>query len=193
MCVYLEAIENITSSYLNKSLKPLERIYRIWHSTFMLRIWRHNIMREDSYNLEHNFVSSNSYNCLEILAHSLILASIALREDNSPELFLPWLWTSQACESYFRAARSFTSAESTQINFSLKEFLVSRCPKIDASIHISAKGAEDGIDYSRQRKSFHSEDEDVYIPKELPTDYEIEKEIMKARDDADNCLRALGN
>ncbi len=79
----------ITSSYLQKNLLPLNRVYRIWFATFSFRLWRFWIEKEDSYNLEISFISPNSYTCLEILAHSLILGIRELRDNGQPHLFLP--------------------------------------------------------------------------------------------------------
>lgn len=187
-------MDYITSSYLDKNLTVTERVYRLWFSAFVFRIWRSWLKESATHTLEFNFISSNSYSCLEILAHSIILAIIKLRNENREHLFLPWLWTSQPCESYFRAARSLTSTESTQLNFTLKDFLVSRCPRIDASIHLTAKGCEDGIEYPRQKKAFDSAnvEECVFIPKTLPTNEEIEAEVERGRRDAENTLQELG-
>lgn len=40
-----------------------------------------------------------------------------------PNMFLPWYFSSQACEQLFRTTRSMTSTYSTVVNFSLKDIL----------------------------------------------------------------------
>ena len=184
----------ITSSFLDKSLPPLDRIYRIWFSTFALRIWRFWLCSEENYTLGNNFISSNAYLCVEVCAHSLVLVALKLRNILKPELFLPWLYSSQSCEAYFRAARSCSSSHSTQVNFSLKEFLCSRCRKIDASLRLTASGVKNGLIYPRCKRPFNSsleftenlsensfgigESSRVFIPKALPSLEEIEVTIL---------------
>jgi hypothetical protein len=129
-CFYLKLMDSITSSFLNKSITPLERIYRIWYSVFCLRYWRNWMKSDDAYPLATHFISLNSYLCAEINAHSLILVILQMHKENTPELFLPWLFGSQACESYFKTTRSCSSVGSSQTNFTLTEFLTSRCRKV---------------------------------------------------------------
>lgn len=61
---YLKLMHLIASSFLDKSLPPLDRIYRIWFSTFALRIWWFWLCSEENYTLENNFISSNAYLCV---------------------------------------------------------------------------------------------------------------------------------
>ena len=37
---YLEMMQNITNSYLDKTLDPLERVEKIWYANFFVRYWR---------------------------------------------------------------------------------------------------------------------------------------------------------
>lgn len=37
---FLEKCHQITSSFMQYDLKPLERVYRIWNAVYFLRIWR---------------------------------------------------------------------------------------------------------------------------------------------------------
>ena len=122
-CFYLKIMSNITSSYLDKNITPLERVYRIWHFVFALRYWRFWMNCDDVYNLSDCFISSNSYICAEVLAHSLVLLITKFREDKTPELLMPWLFTSQPCESFFKALRSLSPVGSSQTNFTVLEFL----------------------------------------------------------------------
>lgn len=105
-----------------KDITPLERIYYIWHVVFIMRIWRYWLFKHKEYNL-HNFVTSNSYMCVEINAHSLINAAIAMKEENRDQLFLTCFMQSQECENFYRLLRSSTSTYSTMVNFSLLDVL----------------------------------------------------------------------
>ena len=173
-----------------KTLKLLQRVAKIWFATFSLRIWRSWLLKEESYNLEVNFVSANSYSCLEILAHAIVLTIGKLRDEGTPHLFLPcsWLFTSQPCEIYFCAARSFSSTESTQANFSLK--VVTLCPRIYATIQISAKGIDVGVEYPFQNKVFEQTCI-AFVPSILPSYDEIENIIKDARIDTKKNLSNL--
>ncbi len=109
--------------------------------------------------------------------------------------------------TYFRAARSCSFSHSTQVNFSLKEFLCSRCRKIDASLRLTASGVKNGLIYPRCKRPFDSsleftenlsensfgigESSRVFIPKALPSLEEIEVTILKARADAVKELATL--
>ena len=144
-------------------------------------------MSKAQYTLQSNFISSNSYMCAEINGHGLIMLLINLKNERQPELFLPWLYSSQPCESFFKAARSFTPTESTQINFTLKDLLLNRCKKISASIQLTTLGDEDGIKYPRSEGEKCSAT--IF---ELPSLEEIGHEIDRAKSDAEQHLHSLG-
>lgn len=40
--IFLKTINNVISSYLNKNISIQERIYRLWHSVYLIRIWTLN-------------------------------------------------------------------------------------------------------------------------------------------------------
>ncbi len=114
---------NITTSFLQKNIPPLERVYRIWHSVFSLRYWRYWLNCDDVYKLSECFISCNAYICAEVLAHSLVQLITKFRNDGRPELFMPWHFTSQPSESFFKALRSLSPVGSSITNFTLLEFI----------------------------------------------------------------------
>ncbi len=183
----------ITSSYLDKTISPLERVYRIWYATFSLRFWRYWMLCDDSYKLADNFVTLNSYLCLEINAHSLIL--LILRLQDRPQFFKPWLFSSQCCESYFRFLRSASSSSSTQVNFTMKEYHISLARKNDATLQATVQGKKDGIEYPREDdRPFNRRADGVATPvTKMPTIDEIELMVLKAQRDAEMDLNSLGN
>lgn len=127
--VYLELIRDIIESFREKDLTPLERIKKVWHCIFLLRLWRRYILRCKLYTLEKNFITMNCYVCIELNGHSLIQIMLYLQKINRPDLFFPHLLGSQQCESIFRQMRSFSSTYSTVANCGTKEAL-SRLSKI---------------------------------------------------------------
>lgn len=179
----------IASSYLDKSLTPLERVYRIWFATFSFRIWRYWMCCDETYSLGVNFITLNAYLCCEINAHGLILLIEKLR--HRPELFQPWKFSSQSCEAFFRALRAFSYAQSTQVNFTMKELFVSRCQKVDATIRLTAQGQQDGLDYPRERRAFDME-EPVVHSLQMPSMDEIEFTVLRAKQDAEIELKEIG-
>jgi hypothetical protein len=165
----LKLVEYCTSSYLDKKLKPLERIYKIWFVNFALRLWRFWILCDDTYNLQQHFVTPNISECVEVNAHSLLLTIINLKKEKLPQLLMPWKFSSQSCEGLFRLLRSASSTSSTQTNFSVRNFL-----------------------YPRNRKTF---DEDIaahHPIHELPSEEEMEITVLQAQKDAEAELALLG-
>nr|CAH0107495.1 unnamed protein product [Daphnia galeata] len=71
---YLNLMQFVTSSYLDKQLHPEERIYRIWFVVFSVRLWRYWSCCDKMYTLSENFVILNCYLSAEINAHCFVLA-----------------------------------------------------------------------------------------------------------------------
>lgn len=135
---FLGMIGDVIDAYSNKDLSPLDRIEKIWYPAFILRIWREYILSKPDTNLKNNFLSQNCYTCVEINAHSLVLLMLHLRKKNFSDYFLPFLFSSQPCEGFFRQIRSFTSTYSTVANCSIKE-IVGRINKIQLQGDISIR------------------------------------------------------
>lgn len=173
---YLQMIHDIMEAFLNPTLSPLERISLIWEWVFFLRLWRTWISKTNGYTLGHNFITSNSYSCIELNAHALIQVIRKFRDDEEPHLFLTWLMGSQCCEEFFGNARSMTSTQSTIVNFSMLEFQ-RRILRIDF-IADSSHNLKDTIKLPRaEKKAKKSKEEAVFYPV-LPEDYEIEQTVM---------------
>ena len=180
----------ITSSFLDKTLKPLQRIYRIWYATFSLRVWRFWLCNDSPYHLNINLISSNAYLCVELCAHSIVLTIMLLQE----------LYSSQCCECYFRAARACSTFGSTQVNFSLKKFLCGKCRKEDASLRATSEGVKHEIRFPRYHWLFDAFSEEIleesnsgcYIPKILTSLDDIKKAIFRAKNDAEADLAKIG-
>ena len=87
---YVELIQCVMNSYMDKSLHPLTRIEKIWYVTFFMRYWRKWLMLNKAYTLKDHFITSNAYMCTELNAHALIVFLITVREYGA-NCFLPWL------------------------------------------------------------------------------------------------------
>ena len=111
----------IAQSFLSTTINPLERLYCIHFSLYFVRIWRHWILKKNNYSVINNFLSFNSYVCFEINAHGLLNLIFRCLEDKSFKYFLPWLFSSQACEGFFRNIRSLSTTFSTIVNCTVLE------------------------------------------------------------------------
>lgn len=126
---YLEACQLAVFSFIDKELTPIQRISDMWYSISFFRLWI-KWLQDSGFSTTKIFISANTYACLEINGHALIQTMRHLRDNDEENLFLPWLWDSQTCEAFFRAARSMISTYSTVVNFSILE-LVWKTRRID--------------------------------------------------------------
>lgn len=116
---FLEMTRDIIDSFINPDLLPTERLRKIWHALFVHRIWREFIKTHPFVSIKNNFLSQNCYACIEINAHSLVLLMLYLKKRKLDHLFLPHLFDSQPCESFFWKIRSMTSTYCTITNCSI--------------------------------------------------------------------------
>lgn len=119
----LELLKYFLDAFMEISLSPLERIAKVWHSIFFIRLWRKFILLTKGLTLKKNFLTFYCYTCLEQNAHSLIMVLLYLHRENRPDLFLPFLFSSQPCEEFYRKIRSMSPTYSTVVNCSVKGFL----------------------------------------------------------------------
>ena len=151
--VYLKALKAVLDCYLNKQLSPLDRISNIWYAVFFFRYWRQWLLSVPSYSLGNNFITRNSYLCIELNAHALILFMRTLRDHYSDgaALFSPWKLGSQSCEKTFRAVRSMTTTFSTVINVGMLG-LLRRLHRLQIQFRLEAESAQNGIRYPHCEK-----------------------------------------
>lgn len=132
---FLRLTRFILDAFLNKSLNVEQRIYNIWYSIFFIRLWRQWLVA-NNFSLYNNCITLNTYTCIELNGHGLLLLIDKCRQNNTPRLFLPWLYSSQPCEKIFRQTRSMTTTYSTVVNYSLYE-MIKRLNRIQALNEIS--------------------------------------------------------
>lgn len=180
---FIRLCANVTSSLCDDDIQPLDRIYRLWFATYVLRAWRKWIIKEQSssfhYTLRDNFISSNAYLCIEINAANLIFLTRTFREHNMEKLFLPSLFNSQPNEEIFRQFRSMGTVNYTKINFTLLELLhlVGRVELQNDIVHVKLPGK--GVFFPRNR--MNNANINNYP---LPSDDEISSVMEKAKIDA---------
>lgn len=175
---FLEIMKYVNESFMDESLNPLERVYKLWYSVFILRMWREFINSKKKSTLKHNFLTLNSYTCIEMNAHSIVLCMAQLKKNNLPQLFLPKIFNSQHCESLFRQIRSISSTFSTITNCTIKEF-GQRISKIQLQSDVMSKIGSNFV-FSRLDRN-KSNNLKLY---DMPTLTEIYSEIEKSKHDA---------
>ena len=118
----------------------------------------------------HSFFQSM---CSKINAHGVVMLLVRLSEDGTPNLFKPWLMSSQPCVPYFKCAWcSFTSVGSTQLTFTWFDFLIHRCRKADSHIRLTGLGSTDNIVYPRHIKNqvrYGNFSTETYVSDTLPS------------------------
>lgn len=141
--LYLKAMNNILTAFLNINITSEERVFLMWYAVFFFRAWRSWILNSEKlttqrkgkpksfYNLKENFISSNCYTCIELNAHALVKKILMENFDEQVKnkVFFPNLYSSQPCESTFRQVRSFTSTFSTVVNCNMLD-IIHRMKKI---------------------------------------------------------------
>lgn len=182
---YLRVFRDVLRSFLDFDLKPLERVLMIWRGLFFLRIWREYIQKSSFYELKNNFITYNTYMCVEINAKSLIQLMKFFRDQNTPEDFLPGLFDSQTCERIFRLFRSMGTSKFTKINFTILE-LIHMIGRIEVQNDISyCKLNKEGIEMPHKRKH-----KTVFY--ELPTNQQLDDTIEKAKLEAIQTAETFG-
>lgn len=181
---YIRICYEITSSLYEEDLSPIERISRIWRSTFFLRIWRLSVVKKPSKGLKvsKNFITQNAYACIELNARNLVILIKRFRIQNLGKNFIPTLFNSQPCEETFRKLRSMGTIDYTKINFTLLELmhLVGRVELMNDIIFFKLAGLK--VEFPRNRVN-----DSMFNDFELPSDVEIENAIKLAK------MNALGD
>lgn len=184
---YIRICHEVTSSLYDDHLSPSERLSRIWRSTFFLRAWRLSVQRTNALNISDNFITQNTYQCIELNAKNLTILVKKFRDEGLSKHFIPTIFNSQPCEETFRKMRSMGTINFTKINFTLLELihLIGRVELMDEIMH------------------FKLADHDVYFPRnpvnksnmnffELPSDTEIQNIMLQSSNSAVDDAKKFG-
>lgn len=178
---FLELMKFSIDCFLDKELTPLQRIYKLWYTVFFLRLWKMHLIESKEYSLK-NFITYNLYACIELNAHSLVSLLIHFRENDDSDSFLPWMFSSQSCESFFRCMRSMTSTFSTVVNFNVLEIL-HRLKRIDIQGDVACNLGKKGYEFKSNHNGYISSGKlgKTYT---IPSNEDIFEEIKNAKFDA---------
>lgn len=181
--MFLQILSDVIASFEDQNLSPLQRIEKMWGATFLVRIWRHFVLNEPGLTLKNNFMSNLCYLCFEYNAHSLVSILLYLKKNNLTHLFLPHMYSSQPCESFYRQIRSLSSVSSTVVNCSTKGMLdrISRTQLLSDISNDRDNGSV--IIYPKSFNSCEfSQTNDV--KSDFPNEIEIVNAILKCKADA---------
>lgn len=183
--LFLEMMQSIVDAFYSFELIPIERIGKMWYTSFILRLWRYYVESQPNLTVKDNFVTAPTYACIEINAHTMVLLMLYLKNDGLDEWFLPFLYDSQSCESFFRQVRSLTTVHCRVANCSVKE-IIARMNKIQLLNDITNKTE---FEYPRAQ---YTKDFAKYCRHELPTKEQIFEKIEQCRLDAIEYARKIG-
>lgn len=119
--LYLKLCSEIAESLMAHDVIPHQRIEKLFHVVYFLRIWKKWI--SSSGYKSKNFITSNAYMCVEVNAANLLNLVRQFRDESRPELFVTTLFDSQACERAFRQFRSMGTPNYTKVNFTIYDLL----------------------------------------------------------------------
>lgn len=142
-------------------------------------------MNSKNFTLKENFLTANCYYCIELNARNLVQCMLYLKRIAKSELFKPFLYDSQPCESLFRQLRSLSTVYSTVVNCTVKE-AVSRVSKIQLQnqiIHLTSNNFQ----YPRFDKTKFVKSNEM-----LPSPDEIFREIEFCQTLAITTAKRLG-
>lgn len=176
--MFLKIVADVIAAYMDRDLHPIERVEKMWRSVFLLRIWRHFILKRPGLTLKDNFMSANCYYCIELNAHSIVHILNYLKLHNLTHLFTPHLFCSQPCENFYRQLRSLSTISSTVVNFTTKEIL-NRISRIQLLGEIS-NDVGSGFVFAKSPHSSSAPGK-VHTYAEFPTEDEIMNKIQQCK------------
>ncbi|CAF3367732.1 unnamed protein product [Rotaria socialis] len=131
--VYLRLLRSIIIAYIEKSASIIDRIYHSWMTVFICRLWWTGLQLtdEEKISTEHQdknkaffFITKAAYHSIEINAHTLLSVVILVCQHDLPESALCISsFNSQTCENVFRLTRSMPGTFSSNVNFTVGQFL----------------------------------------------------------------------
>lgn len=177
--MYIKLCYEISSSLYNEELKPLERVYNIFHAIYFMRAWRKWLKNNPRFKIIDNFVSNSLYSSVELNGANLVLLIKLFRNRKMDEYFMPSLFNSQPNEELFRQLRSMGTLNYTKINFSLLELfhLVGRVELQNEIVYIRL--ADAGVCFPRNKMN-----RAILNNNKLPTDEEIHSVMDLAKNTA---------
>ncbi|CAF1648724.1 unnamed protein product [Rotaria magnacalcarata] len=178
--VYLRLLRSIILAYIERSTSTIDRIYHSWITVFICRLWW------------------AAYHSIEINAHTLLSVLLVCQHDLPESALAISSYNSQTCENIFRSTRSMSGTFSSNVNFTVAQFL-RRAGKLAVLQEIERQNEQDDSECSLQfskhhkrrlRKAEHVNDH--LQNNNILTQNNIEKTVCRAYNDAYKMLAVLG-
>lgn len=217
--VYLTIIRCIIIAFIDSSISTVVRIYYAWLAVFICRLWRTwlNLVPKSSLNKRLSqmktlsdvakeefiekvtkrffFITPTAYFCIELNAHHLTYLTLLVAETLLPsEALNVSIFNSQACENFFRLARSISGTFSTTVNFSVQQFL-NREEKISMLNSIKTQSNSSFPSTKFKFPNHHKMQQDhkrQSMQPEKVNQQQIEEQVNRAYKDAISLLLPLG-
>ncbi|CAF1300836.1 unnamed protein product [Adineta steineri] len=131
--IYLRLLRSIILAYIERSTSILNRLYHSWLTVFICRLWWSWLLLTDVEKLSTDyqdntknafFITKAAYHSIEINAHTLLSIVLLVCQHDLPESALSISsFNSQTCENIFRLTRSMSGTFSSNVNFTVDQFL----------------------------------------------------------------------
>ncbi|KAJ8682667.1 hypothetical protein QAD02_018459 [Eretmocerus hayati] len=118
--MYLSCRNSMARAFLFKTITIEERVYNMWYPLYFFRLWRYWLSKHPVHAIKDNFISSNTYMCIELNGHCLLQMVLIAIENDDYELYT-WLVGSQICESFFEVFRCDSTVQSLMVNCTVLE------------------------------------------------------------------------
>ncbi|CAF2007754.1 unnamed protein product [Rotaria magnacalcarata] len=168
--IYLTLLKMIVKAYIDKSTNIGERIESAWCVVFVCRLWWTWLEKTSTRNSSKNsqttsdrknqinkyFITRPAYMSVELNAHNLLYLVLLVKQQQLPKqaLINIHLFNSQPCESLFRDARALSSTFSTNINFTVKNF-IGRAQKLSILNQMKYNQSENDLCFPIHHKQKH--------------------------------------
>ncbi|CAF1047228.1 unnamed protein product [Rotaria sp. Silwood1] len=207
--IYLRLLRSIILAYIEQSTSILDRIYHSWITVFICRLWWAWLQLTDveeisteyqDKNKAFFFITKAAYHSIEINAHTLLSVVLLVCQHDLPESALSITsFNSQMCENIFRLTRSMSGTFSSNVNFTVGQFL-RRAGKLSVLQDIERQNehnlSECSLQFPKHHKRRHRKDMSINnrldVSNNILTQNTIEKTIHRAFDDAYKMLSVLG-
>nr|ACD54737.1 unknown [Adineta vaga] len=207
--VYLRLIRSVILAYVERDTSIMDRIYYSWMTVFICRLWWSwlyltNVDELSMENFDNTknpfFITRAAYHSIEINAHTLLAVVLLVCQHDLPESALNISsFHSQSCENIFRLTRSMSGTFSSNVNFTVNQFL-GRAGKLSVLQDIERQNehgeSEVSLQFPKHHKRRHKKTVLLtgrsHIPTNIITENTIEQTIFRAFDDAFEILSVLG-
>ena len=168
--VYVKIMASTVDNYLDMSLSPLERVEKAWYEIFLSGInWREWMLLNEKHTLKQNFLTNNTYLCIELNTHALLTFLMNARDNVNKN------------DVVFRSACSMSTVFSSVLNFSILGLLC-RLHRLNIQAMLQVDAEKSGIRFPHEEKYIERSGTKSYVAPSVTsiTNQEISKAVENA-------------